>query len=269
MALNDIIEEYKLKFSNYAKNPEDLNIICTIVYDQYIKHKNALDITLVGHVYVKNDMMAAINKFDGTIADEIINTLTDILAALKDVLPPKITSIKGTTANIGRLLASLCVDFNSNLPESLFNIFQDIENGIIDLTDDLNHLIQLPYDLTFGIAKNVLELKNEMLIASLGYLFNDVLYPILAYEQFLLDNGVMDLVKKMKSIETCMVKPGVCNRPKKDFIHTGSNKVYSDYYKSLFLTDTQGNLDIKKLVPNQNKQKKLKLMMDLYKKITK
>lgn len=246
----DILSQFKKSIDNFPKNPSDLNMICSITYGEYLASVKILQALTFPMGLVRKELEALITALDGAVYKEIIDALNKLDKALKSILPTpfnKNMKLDINTAKFGSLLSNACEDFLASIPESLFNTFRDVQNGLINASNLFNDMMALPSDLAGTISASLLSFKDQALKDILGALFDTILAPLIAYEEFIRDNGIFDMIVKMKRTESCMTKPGICNRPRQDFIHKGSKKLYSVYYQEQFLMDAKGNINLKSL----------------------
>lgn len=249
MDLNTL-KDFKRKLESFPKNSSDYNIICTITYSEYRLFVSILTGLFPVQSSMKSQLETVTNSIDSNTYSDLIKGLNGLNSIYKSVLPDGLanTSMTFDIGKTGDLITETCQDFLGSIPESLFNIFQDIRHGILGSGDFTNDLIGLPFNLTNGIGKSLLSLKDSALQELFGSsIFRAIISPLIEYEDFLTDNGIFTMIKKMEAIERCMTKPGVCNRDRRDFIHPQSKKLYSAYFKSQFLVDSKGNLNIKTL----------------------
>lgn len=246
--MSDVLTDFKKSIDNFPKNGGDLNIICSITYGEYMAYVTILDALLLPQQMIRRELEGLLSTIDNATYNTVIKNLNQLNTALKSVLPQPFNKNMTMDFNVGKfgdMLTNVCADFLGSLPESLFNIFQDIQHGITDLANLTNAVLALPSDLVGSITGSLLKLKDDALKAALGGLFDTVLAPVLAYDSFLKSNGIFELIDKMKKIERCMTKPGICNRPRKDFIHKASKKIYSTYYTESFMVDSKGNINLR------------------------
>lgn len=244
----DILTTFKKQLDNFPKNGGDFNIICSITYGEYMIQVALLDALLMPQAIVKRNLEDLVTTIDNSTYNTVISGLNKLDKTLKSVLPEPFNKNMTMDLNVGKfgdMISSICADFLGSLPESLFNIFQDIKHGMVDIASLINGALALPSNLIGNITTSLMQLKDKAMKEMLGTLFDTVLSPLLMYEDFLKENGVPEILAKMKKTEACMTKPGICNRPRADFIHAPSKKVYSAYYQEQFLVSSNGSINIK------------------------
>lgn len=245
----DVITKFKQSLDTFPKKSSDINIICSITYAEYKAIVTIMNTLLMPQAIIKRELTHAVTALNNTTYNNLIEGFTKANTVLKSVLPEPFNKNMAMTLDIGRvgnMLTQTCADFLGSVPESLFNIFQDIQYGLMDLTDISNDIFELPFSLSNSIANSLLELKDNALKDIFGSsVFSTFLSPFIAYEEFLLESGINEKIKKLETIENCMSKPGICNRPRRDFIEPTSKMLYSLYFKKLFFINTKsGKVDI-------------------------
>lgn len=241
--------DFKQSIELFPKNSSDLNVILEISYSEYKTYISTLDVLLLGNKFFKPLITAAVSSLDAATYSTIIKSVGILISTLKSVSPGNITSIDLKIGEVGNLLSIACTDYLGSIPGDLYNIFNDIKNQINN-----NATISLGPGLSNILANSLLKLKEKALNEMLGSdIFNTIISPLIMYEKFLKDNDINDIITLMIKLENCMTKPGIGNRPRKDFVEPTTNKLYSTYYKELFLIDSNGKLNIKSLGVNDSK----------------
>lgn len=238
----DILTEFQTKLNNFPKNSNDFNIICSITYAEYTTMVTILNTLLLPQQMINRELIKAVVLLNDETYKTLSEGLSKLNLVLKSVLPSPLNKNMTMTFDIGRvgdLLTQTCADFLGSIPESLFNVFQDIKHGITSLSNISNNIFNLPYNLSNNIARSLLQLKDKMLLEFFGGLHSTVLLPFIEYENFLLDNGIMLMINKIHKIEQCMSKPGICNRSREDFIYKNTKLLNSDYFKSQFFYESK------------------------------
>lgn len=244
----DALTNFKISLDKFPKSSNDINIICSITYAEYVMYVKILSALLYPQRLIRSELELLTTTIDNATYNTIITAITRLNAAYKSILPEPFYKNMGMTldiARVGDLLSNVCADFLGSLPENLFNIFQDMHYGLIDLSKVTNGILALPSDLTGSIVGNLLKLKDDAMKEMLGASFDTVLSPLIEYDNFLQENGVQDIIKKMKKTESCMTKKGLCARPRSEFIEPSTKKLYSQYFQSQFLLNSKGQVNIR------------------------
>lgn len=242
---NDILNTFKNTLDHYPKDASDFNIICTVAYAEYTVCTTLLEALLLPQGMMKRGLNTALTALNAQAYHDIIhalNGLNTVLQTASPFIPPRIDP---DICRVANLLFTHCKDLLSAMPESMFNLFEDFNNGIKSFIDLNNDLIALPSDAANMVAKSLLKLKTQALKDLTGVLFDTVLSPIMAYEDFLIDNNILAMIAKMKKIENCMTNKSLCNRPRADFIHPTGKILNSSYYRNQMMINSQGKVDIK------------------------
>ena len=201
----DALTKFKGQLDSFPKGAGDLNIICSITYAEYKVYVTILNGLLMPQTIAKRGLDAAVTGLNTATYNTLINGLSKLNIAVKSILPQPFNSNMNMTFDVGRvgnMLTQTCADFLGSVPEALFNIFQDIEHGMMDLASMANGIFTLPQCLAQNIANSLLQLKDDAMKELFGSsLFNSMLSPFIMYENFLKANGVIDMIKKMEKIE--------------------------------------------------------------------
>lgn len=239
--MNTTVTKFKTTIDLMPKHSGDLNILFSVSYAEYKAYVKTLEVLLLAQSFLKPAIEDGAKKLDTAAYGAITKGTALLNNVLKSTLPPPFNkNIDVKVGAMGDLLAVACTDYFGSIPESLFNTFQDIKHGI-------NKWAVSPLDkgLFNSIARDLLAAKDEALQDIVGSdIFTTILSPLVAYESFLKENGVDDIIKRMQRLERCMTKPGVGGRKKSDFIHPTAKKLYSAYYKSLFMINSKGKLNV-------------------------
>jgi hypothetical protein len=256
--MNDTVKNFKTKIDLLPKNPKDVNILFAVSYAEYKGYVAVLDALLLPNSIFKDALTGAATSLDNTAYSNITKGMNALNVVKKAIIPsPFNKNMDVSVGAVGELLALACTDYMGSVPEDLFNLFQDAKHKI----NKASHMLLGP-GLMNIVLKDVLKIKDDAMKELFGGdIFNAVLSPVIAYENFLKDNGVNDLIKRMEKLERCMTKPGIGGRPKSDFIDPVSKKVYSVHYKSLFMVNSKGKISIKSLgINNVNKSQMSNVM---------
>lgn len=256
--MNDIFKNLETALNEFPKDTDDFNIICNIVYAEYKICNNILNVLTFPQAVIKREMSAAIDLIDDTSYNLIMENLNILNKIVYDVLPIVPSSINADILRIGDLLTNSCVDLLGVIPESAFNMFQDFEHDLLTFVDTTRNLINTPSEILNSMGKSLLDIKDRALKEVLGVNFNTILNPLMQYEQFLISNDIHLLLDKMKKIERCMTKNGICNRDKRDFIHPTAKTLYSTYYVNQFMINSNGQLNLN-LIGNHTSEQKSRL----------
>jgi len=233
---------FKSNINIIPKSSSDINIIFSIAYSEYQADVVILNTLSIGSVILQNAISSAILMLNDEVYGTIIKGLS-ALNAIKKLIPnPVVSKMDKEIGIVGDILAAQCTDYMNSLPEELFNILQDIQYLLeTDITINLG-------GLTDKIVKSIIAMKNDALIEVLGSdTFNTIISPLIVYNDFLIDNDIMVLVNRLDRLERCMTKPGIANVPKSYFIEPTSKKLYSVYFRNLFMMDYSGGIDIRDL----------------------
>lgn len=256
--MSDIFKDLATALNEFPKDSDDFNIICNIVYAEYKICNNVLNVLTFPQAAVKRELIAAINLIDNESYQFILDNLNSLNKIVYDILPIVPSTINADILRIGDLLANSCVDLLGVIPESAFNLFQDFEHDLLTFVDTTRNLINTPSEIFNSMGKSLLDIKDKALRDVLGITFNTILNPLIQYEQFLISNDIHLLIDKMKKIERCMTKNGICNRDKRDFIHPTAKTLYSTYYVNQFMINSFGELNLN-LIGNYTSEQKSRL----------
>ena len=245
MPMTNPLASFSSSLQQFPKGPNDLSIVCAPTYAQYQGYVIIMRALLYPQAIVKALLDQAISAMNEAFYKEIIQGLNALDSMMKSILPnPLNLKMDLHIAKFGALLTDACPDFLSSIQPALFNVFQDLVNGITDLNEAIGGLMTLPAAISNSIVKSLIDLKDDAMKSLLGVLFDTILAPLIAYDAFLQSNGVWDIIRKMEITESCMTKPGICNRPRKDFIDPSSKLVYSVLFKREMMLDSKGNINI-------------------------
>lgn len=236
--MNIAVTNYKTTVNLFPKNSADINIIFSINYAEYKGYVSLLETLLLAQSYFKPLLTDAATQLDNGMYSVINKGLGVLNSVTKAILPKNIDVRVG---NVGDMLAISCDDFFSSLPQDLFNIFQDIKHKVNKLAS-----MSLGSGLYNTMARDLLKAKDEAMKGLFGSeLFETLISPMIEYENFLKENGINDIIKRMEKLEKCLTKKGIGGRSKKDFMHPTSKKLYSKHYKDLFILNSKGKVNIK------------------------
>lgn len=254
MATIDIAKELERKLGNLPKDSGDLNNICSVIYSQYTLKLKILQALVLPVSSMQNLLYEAIEALDEIYYNEIIDVLNHLDAAVEKTFPKKRRKgllLNVDTVRVSNLLAVVCTDFFKSVPPALFNIMQDVENGILS---PFNDLLDMPRALASDIFRQLEQSKEEALMSATGTLYDSIIFPFFEYQQFITGNAITVLLKELAAMEKCMTKPGICGRSRLDFIEPTSHKLWSQYYYEKFMISKNGNIRLKFLIPD-NKEK--------------
>ena len=253
-------DKFKTSIELLPQNPKDINILFSISYAEYQAEVSILSALGIGSSILQNGITTAI----GLLNDEVYGTIAAGLGALnsvKSLIPnPVVGKMDVSVGAAGELLALACTDYMGSLPEDLFNIIQDLQNDVnsilsMDFSIDLGGLVT-------GMVRSILALKDAALAEILGSsIFATIIAPLIAYNEFLVENGILDIINRLERLERCMTKPGVGNMPKSYFIEPTSKKLYSTYFRNLFMMNYAGGIDITNLGSNSKSKSHLNNVM--------
>jgi hypothetical protein len=235
---------FKDALDNYPKDASDFNVICSIAKAQYDVLNVIIDTLLIPQSVLKDALESGLSSLDSIKYDAIIHALDGLNTVLKTASPVIPTRIDPDIVRAANLLFTNCKDLLSVLPQDMFNLLEDYNHGINSFINLNNSLIMLPTSLANMISSSLLKLKDNTLKSILGSLFDDILFPVLDYENFLNDNGINEMIRKMSVIEKCMMNKNLCGRPRKDFLHDDDKMLNSTYYKKQFLINSQGQIEL-------------------------
>lgn len=247
MSTTDLVKTIKV-FPTHSK---DLNMVFAATYSQYKINVKLINTLLLLNTVLKSGISTCLSALNKPMYEGIMKGLDTANKSMNKVMPKNL-NMDVQVGVVGDLLAVACTDFFGSIPENLFNIFQDIKNSINEFAN-----FPLRSGLMNSLASELLSLKDQILSSLLGSAFEIVLAPIIAYEDFLKEHGLNEMLNRMERIERCLTKPGVGNRPISDFMHVdlnGNKQLYSQYYRSQLLMDSKGRISIKYLdVDNETK----------------
>lgn len=241
--VNPTAAKLQVKLELMPKDGKDLNLICSIVYAEYMVYVKTLDALLMPQQVLKRMLDGAMSSVDNAVYDTLSHGMGTLNTALQKVMPTPLKlnlKMDAGLGVVGGTLALTCTDFLGSLPQELFNLFEDIKHGLKSLSE-----VVMPGNLMKEIADSILSIKDEAMKGMFGALFDTVLSPFIAYDAFLQENGVPDLIKKLERMERCMTKQGICGRPTTDFMEPTTHKLWSSYFKSQFLLSSKGTINIK------------------------
>jgi hypothetical protein len=247
---------FKLQLQSLPKSPIDFNFICAASYAEYKMLLILASALMLPLSFVHSNMQNAINNINTESYKLLKKGLDDVNGTLKGILKTPIKDLKNISAdlgNFGNALSHTCEFFMSTLPEPMFNIFQDLQYGLMDIT---NGLIKLPNSITNSIMNSLMGFKMDALSSVLGTLYGTVLTPFLAYENFLKENGIVKIIDTMYKMEVCMMKPGICHRDPSYFMEPTTKKTYSAYYKNQFFINSKGSINFNLLATTKDQATK-------------
>jgi hypothetical protein len=237
------ITKFEVKLELMPKSGGDYNLICGIIYSEYMIYVRTLEALLMPQTMLRRGLEEGISAVDDFTYNTINKGLGELNTALAKIMPKPFSKTLKMDAGlgvIGNTLALTCTDFLGSMPQELFNIFQDIKYGIKKMSE-----ILMPGNLMNGIAKSLIKMKDDAMKEVLGDLFDTVLSPIIDYQDFLEENGIPELIKKLQKMERCLTKKGICGRPKADFMEPTTHKLWSTYFKSQMLVSSKGTINLK------------------------
>ena len=246
------LDKFKLQLKTLPQSPVDFNFICAASYAEYKVLLGLLSALMLPLSFVHENMQSAINNINTSSYKTLKDGLDSVNGSLKGILKTPIKDLKNISSDLGAFgnaLAHSCEYFISTLPDPMFNVFQDLQYGISDIA---NGLIRLPDSITNSIMNSLMSFKMEALTSVLPLLYGTVLTPILAYEDFLKENGINTMIDTMKKMEICMMKPGICHREPSFFLEPNTKKTYSNYYKDQFFINGKGNINFNLLATTKN-----------------
>jgi hypothetical protein len=252
---NSTATKFQLKLEVFPKDSGDLNIVCSAIYAEYKTYITIVEALTMPQAFIRRQLEELLSFLDDATYDTLIKGLGTLNVALEEIMPTpfkKNMKLDAGVGVMGELLALTCTDFLHSLPEELYNIFRDIKTGINKMSASL-----MPGNIMAGIAKSLLKLKDDALKEMFGSVFETVLQPLIVYDAFLQDNGINDIIGRMKRIERCMTKPGICNRNRRDFLHPDTNKLYSTHFKEIFMLSSKGTINIRSFGGGAKKQSQL------------
>lgn len=249
------VSNFKVNLKTLPQSPLDFNFICAAGYFEYKMLLAMTGALMLPFTLVHGAMQTAIAGFNNTTYKAIKSGMDSLNGAMKSILKTPIKDLKNISADIGAVgnaLANSCEFFLSNLPDSLFNLFQDLQYGLLDI---VNGLVKLPNAITNSIFKLLMDFKMQALKDVLGFAYDTFLSPLLALESFMQENGILTMLDQMHKMEVCMMKAGTCHRPAKDLTEPTSKKPWSQYYKSqFFLNNGKPNFNLMASNKTQAKQ---------------
>lgn len=235
---------FKKQIDLFPKHSNDVNILFAVSLAEYKALVLILKTLTLGSSLLKKGLNKSIGKLDTLACSTISKGISALNSTLKSILPAPFKKGMDITVNIGQmgdLLALACTDYLGSLPQDLFNKIQDFKHNA-------NKISKMGAGLVGKLAKDLLKIKDQALKDVLGSeIFNTIISPIIAYESFLKENGIDDLIKRMQKLEKCMMKRGIGNVPKSNFMHPTEKILYSTYYRKQFLLTSSGKLDLKSL----------------------
>lgn len=252
------LDKFKLNLKTLPTHPIDFNIICAASYAEYQVIKTIVGALLLPVAFLHSAIQAAIDLLNDETYKKIKKILNDLNAAMKDILNTPIKNLRNLSEDLGAFgnaLAHTCEYFMSTLPDSMFNIFQDLQYGIADI---VKGLVAMPDALTNSFTKSLMDFKLEAMKGLLEALYETILQPVLAYESFLKENDIIKLLDQMRKMEICMMKPGICHRSPVNFTEPVSHKSWSEYYRTNFFLTSSGNINFKLMTQDGLGAKRMK-----------
>lgn len=250
----NIVDEFKKQLGGVPSDAKDINMICSMIYGEY-KVRLAVVKALVMPISTMQTLIrGAVTALDDFSYNTIMDNLSHLNTGLKDILPDifeKDMVIDVDTVNMAKLLSITCTDFFNSVPESLFNMIQDIDYNLVD---PFENLINLPKSLAYDIVFQLIQFKNDALREAMGALWEPIIQPFIEYEEFIRSCGVDMQISRMAAIERCMMKPGICDKPRSYFVNPANRKLWSRHFRDEFMLDNRGNLRLKKLIPDDRDQ---------------
>jgi hypothetical protein len=241
-AADNAMKELVISLDVFPRSDNDLNWICGIVYKEYLAKKAYVKIMSSPSRMMQRSLKTAIDYVNDQTYNAVIDTINHIESGLKTAMPYPY-KYSGQKIDIGVIeftqkLAETCQQFYGNLPRELVELMSDVQNGVLNAGVD--RLINLPGNLTKRVVDQVFLLKQDALKKALGALYAPFIEPFIQYEQWIKANGVDAALFRMRQIENCMRKPGICNRPARDFIDVPSRMLWSTFYENQMMIDRNG-----------------------------
>lgn len=244
------ISQFKVNLNTFPKSSLDFKFICVATYAEYKILLGLTGALMLPLSFVHENLQSAIAAINGATYKTLKKNLDHLNGAMKGILKTPIKDLKNMSAdigNIGQALSNNCEFFLSSLPNSMFDIFQDLQYGLADIT---NGLIKLPNAITNSIFNSLMKFKMDALQSVFGATFSTLLQPFIAYENFLKEHGVVKMIDTMNKMEICMMKPGVCHREPSFYTDPVSRKTWSKYYKAQMFMNSNGTPNFNLLANN-------------------
>jgi len=237
--LNNIIE--------YPSNANDNKIICILLDAEYKEHLSLIKIMEMTSKSYKFDIQVAFDNFNDSTYLNITNKLLELETIKEDI--KHITPQTQINADIIRNIKSIetCSKFFSLIPPSFINTIIETE---FYLKETFNNLVNLPIDI---ITKNTKTLNNLRLEILNEIMKNDYIYinPFLQYETYIISNNIIEYIEKLSGIENCLLNSELCAFNRHNYINQETNLLWSDYYKEIFLLNSNYRLDLSKITTNE------------------
>lgn len=248
----NILNDFKNSIQTLPTNPADPNILKNIIYSEYkstVSLLESLSKCLNNKIQYLSD---SILMFDDITYELLLDKLTKLNTMFKSSLSfLNVNKISVNNIKSNDIMTEQNLDLLKNVPISLFNTFQNVTNELIDTNLDLD----LPPDLSNAILSNLATIKDQVLTDYIGYYYPIMLYPIVDYKNYLIDNNILNLVNKLDILEKYMTSNELLKRTRTDMIHPNSKILNSIYFKRLFAVSYTGSLDIPtfiNLLPDSN-----------------
>lgn len=184
----------------------------------------------------------------------IVSSLTSLSSIQSTIMPEmkkSISKLDGDTySSMMSELNSLGVNVNLPSPNLDVKIPLDICNNIAGEWLAFGPKLMKNLDKLMSLYKNISITINPK---------NPLLQLMTLYSNFLRDNGILDYIKKLESLENCLMNSGLVN--KSNFTNPATNKRYVGEFKSLFMVDSSGNFDVKALGKTSADKSKLNNLM--------
>ncbi len=231
MSLND----FKINLKTLPQSPLDVSFVCSTGYSEYKTIQTMAGALLLPFEFVHTPIQNMITSFNSSTYNSIKSGLDDLNGSMKNILRTPIKDLKNISADFGTLgtdLSKNCEFFLSTLPDPTFNLFQDLQYGLLDI---INGFVALPNSITNSIFKLLTDFKMMALKDVLSFAYDTFLSPLIALESFMQENGIYYLLDQMHKMEVCMMRSGACHRPPKDYTEPTTHQPWSIYYRRQFL----------------------------------
>lgn len=190
--------------------------------------------------HFKEEIIAAMDN------NEVIDNLSKASQAMNVInngLGQVNLQISQETIQAMNIFNKVCLDYNEILP----NAMKRFLNSGIDFVNDAQGMWDFPDEVVDMMEYAQGALKEKALSMGFDEGVKLVLTPLTMYRNYIKSTGVVEMLKRLRKFEKCMMNTQTCNRPKQEFYFPGTRKYNSQYYIDLLCIDLKGEILLTKM----------------------
>lgn len=287
----DIRKDLSRTLESITMNIDPIKDICAISYSSYMIVVNTLMTASIPVARFTTEIRNGLDYVNIDVLKDLDRSINKLINNMPQIILPKYMDPK--SASITSLFNDTCLNFKDTIPADLLinissavdisisraaegvnmdpadpsifvNTGKDVVDMMMEANAEISNLLKLPTGLTAGILTQINRAKDAAIDEVFGDLSDIISKPIRYYEGFLASTGVSELIKKLETYEKCLTKKGLCNKKMKDIQEKTTKKVYSRYFRDVFLIDSNGKVKMNKL---SDSKQKIKSITNINKKI--